>query len=75
MCPNLTDKVLDCLRKQGIYDVLDFVSVDVENLAKNSEIISYKVSGGSKRGRPWGAPHGPKSCQFHAVFWKILAKS
>ena len=69
MCPNLTDKVLDCLRKQGIYDVLDFVSVDVENLAKNSEIISYKVSGGSKGGAP-----GPKilsiSCSFFGKFWQ-----
>ena len=42
MCPNLTDKVLDCLRKEGVNDVLDFVSVDVENLAKKSG-ISYKV--------------------------------
>ena len=43
MCPNLTDKVLDCLRKEGVNDVLDFVSVDVENLAKKSG-ISYKVN-------------------------------
>ena len=42
MCPNLTKTVIQLLEKEGIKDVINFVGVDVEKLAKSSG-ISYKV--------------------------------